>query len=544
MNIPAHQPNAWPPATACTRLVPLLAAGLLAACATAPSPRAPATATPHVVAPAPQAGPQSSSTLASPATQIDAFITQPRFAHADWGIDVVDLDSGATLYAHGAQKLFVPASNTKLYTAALALDALGSDARIATTLYATAAPDANGTLDGDLILYGRGDPSLGDAEASPDWAERMAAALATRGVRRMHGDLIADTTYFAGPEFGSGWEAGDLQTWYGAPVSALNAQGNRVRVRVARDSARCCTVAVDPANAGMRVVDLTGDVASSDSDTLGLYRPPGSDALYASGSLAAGVAEKHYALSAPDPALFAGTLLRDALTRQGIALDGRVRALHWPQRDPAMSQPGLQNIASIESPPLTDLIRHMLKHSDNLYAQALLLQVGARTAQRGACADRAEAPTTSEGWGLCALRALLARANIDPQLAAFVEGAGLSRQDLVAPAATVHLLAWSARQPWAGVLRDALPVAGVDGTLRHRLRDSVAADNLQAKTGTLSHAYALSGYVTDAAGAHLAFSLMLDHYQRPVDALGRDVPPSPSSDLDAIATMIADNDQR
>lgn len=196
-------------------------------------------------------------------------------------------------------------------------------------------------------------------------------------------------------------------------------------------------------------------------------------------------------------------------------------------------------VGTIPAPPLPDLIRHMLKDSDNLYAQVLLQQVGARTAYTGTCADRAEPPMTSEGWGLCALRALLAHIGIPADSAAFEEGSGLSRKDLVTPAATTTLLAWAAKQPFADAFRNALPLAGVDGTLENRFTGTQAADNLRAKTGTLTHAYALSGYVTDARGEHLAFSLMLDHYQRPTDALGRHVPPSPDADLDAIATMLA-----
>src|SRR5262249_44229879 len=158
--------------------------------------------------------------------------------------------------------------------------------------------------------------------------------------------------------------------------SALSAQGNVLRVRVARQGAVCCAVSIDPPSSatGMRIENLTGapDAAHAGGDTLGLYRPPGSGTLYASGSLPAGVNSHVYTLSAPDPAMLAGTLLRDALQRAGIVLDGSVRALHWPQRDTALTQPGTQRIASIDSPPLSEMLMHMLKHSDNLYAQVLL----------------------------------------------------------------------------------------------------------------------------------------------------------------------------
>jgi serine-type D-Ala-D-Ala carboxypeptidase/endopeptidase (penicillin-binding protein 4) len=475
------------------------------------------------------------------AERIDPFIAQPRFARADWGIAVRSLDSGRTLYAHNADRLFVPASNAKLFTAALALDTLGPDTRIATTLYATSsAIDRNGNLRGDLILYGRGDPSLGLPDVSPDWADRLAAAVAERGVKRIRGELIADATYFSGPPTGDGWEAEDLGSWFAAPASALDVQGNLIKVEVNRDGRRCCTIHVEPDAAGVQVFDQTFDTPDDgDDEPLGLYRPLGSSNLYATGSLPTRVSRRDFFLSAPDPARMAGNLLREALARQGIMVAGGVRVLHWPESDPALTRSRAIAIASIESPTVAELVDHMLKHSDNLYAQSLLLQVGVTTAQRGLCTDRAATPHTSETWALCAMRALLTHVGIPVEAATFSEGSGLSRKDLVTPDAVTRLLAWASQQPWAEDLRAALPVAGVDGTLKNRMRDGAAAGNLQAKTGTLSHAYALSGFVTDANGERLVFSLFLNRYLRPTDAFGRPVPPTPGSDLDAIATMLA-----
>ena len=510
----------------------LLLVALLGGCATAPPPKPVQVTQP--VPPVPNAA-SPRNVPSSLADGIDAYLAQPRFAHAQWGIDVVSLEGGNTLYRHDADALFLPASNAKLYTSALALQTLGADARFSTTLYAMAAPRADGTLVGDLILYGGGDPSLGDPKASPDWANRFAEALAARGVRRIRGNLVADDTYFAGPLFGDGWEALDLQSDYGAQAGALGARNNVVRVKVAHEGSRCCSVAVDPSQSGMRVANLTGSAAP-----LGLYRPPGSDVLYVTGSLRANQPRGSYALSAPDGALFAGNLLRDALAQHGIALHGSVRALHWPETDTALANNPMA-IASIASPPLSQLLVHMLKHSDNRYAQMLLQQVGVATARVGQCADRIEPPQTSAEWGACAMRAFLARIGIDNGEAMFNDGSGLSREDLVTPAATVKLLAWIARQPFANVLRDALPVAGIDGTLKYRMRSGAATDNVQAKTGTLTHVYTLSGFVTDAAGERLAFSLMLNRYQRPTDAFGRNRQPSPQSDLDAIATMLAEH---
>jgi D-alanyl-D-alanine carboxypeptidase/D-alanyl-D-alanine-endopeptidase (penicillin-binding protein 4) len=479
------------------------------------------------------AQPVASATLAR---QIDAFIAQPQFARADWGIAVRSLDTGRVLYAHHADRLFVPASNAKLFTAGLAVAELGSTTRIATTLYATSdRVAADGTLRGDLILYGRGDPALGLADGARDWGDRLAAALAARGIRRVDGNLIADATYFSGIPVATGWEANDLQTWYGAVPSALNVAGNLVRVTVARVGSRCCDVSVVPDAAGIQVDNRTADTPD---EPLGLYRPVGASTLYVIGNLPRRTTQRTYALSMPDPARAAGAMLRAAMSRRGIQLTGRIEVRRWPQSDPALAAAGTVAIASIESPSIAALVDHALKASDNLYAQSLWLQVGVVAAQRRNC-SRPHPPDSSAGWAACALEDLLARAGIPRDAALIAEGAGLSRQDLVTPDALVAWLAWASAQPWGPNLQNALPVAGIDGTLQARFRQGIATAKLQAKTGTLSHAYTLAGFVTDAAGERLAFALMLNRYPRWEVARADPAAPTPAAALDAIARMLA-----
>lgn len=513
----------------------LAMASLLGSAGAAPAqPAMPQTAGSAPAATAPVV-PAANAAVAALAQSIDAFIAQPQFARADWGIAVRSLDTGKVLYSHNADRLFVPASNAKLFTAALALATLGSNTRIATTLYATSTRvGSKGVLRGDLILYGRGDPSLGLKDFSPDWADRLATALAQRGVKRVEGDLIADATYFSGTPVGGGWEANDLQTWYGAAPSALDVQGNLIRVEVTREARRCCSVAVTPDAAEVRVINQTQDTSGV---PFGLYRPVGSSTLYVVGQPATITGKHVYVLSMPDPARTAGNLLRDALARQGIALAGRVVVLRWPDANPRLTAPGTRIIARIDSPTIAELVDHTLKDSDNLFAQSLLLQAGVAAAQRNDC-DAPRKPDTSSGWAVCALRNLLAQAGIPPSAVLLVEGSGLARRDLVSPNACVQWLAWAVTQPWGPDLRNALPVAGIDGTLEYRFREGDATGNLQAKTGTLSHDYTLTGFVTSAAGEHLVFSLMLNRYPR--KEVAREYPqgPSPRQALDTIAKML------
>lgn len=530
------------------RLAGLATIAMLAAGCAGPQPRASGEAPPAAGAsnadPVPAATPVAAAQDArvGPAAsgltaRIDTFVEQPRFRHAAWGIHVADLTSGRVLYARNAQRLFVPASNTKLYTAALALDVLGPDARFATRLQ-TSARRRGSVLAGDLVLRGGGDPSLGNEDVSAStshWAEDMAAALARRGIRRIDGDLVADITLFHAAPYGHGWEANDLATWYASPVTALSVDGNVMYIAVSRHGTQCCKLHVRPRNLAANLVNLTGDRGMQPNAPLSIVRQPGDHSIRVTGHLRRQRAR--FARAMPQPPMQALRQLREALARHGVSVAGDLRVRRWPAA-PMQGAQQARVLVRVPSPSVRELVHHMLKHSDNLIAQTLLLQVGVATARSGVCADRARPPGTTDGWGLCAMRAMLRRASIGTAAATFSEGSGLSRHDLVTPVATTTLLRWVRRQPFARVFIDALPVAGVDGTLEYRLRHLPAGTEIHGKTGTLSHAYALAGYAIDINGHQLAFALYLNGYQRPRNAAGRSTGPSPAAELDQIADLI------
>ncbi|WP_426689487.1 D-alanyl-D-alanine carboxypeptidase/D-alanyl-D-alanine endopeptidase [Rhodanobacter ginsengiterrae] len=468
---------------------------------------------------------QGADSRAELATRINAQISQPRFAAAQWGVAVVSLDSGRSLYAHDADRLLQPASTAKLFTAALALATLGPDYRIPTRLLA-GGHLVRGRLNGPLILYGMGDPTLGTS-SSPDWAEQLASQAAARGLKFVQGDLLADDSYFASPAFGNGWEAGDLQSWFAVPTSALSVQENIAMLAVSP------TVAGQPArlafsddDAGTRIDNrLLTTTAHTPSD-INLYRAPGTAVLHAFGTIAADAPAQHFRLAMVDPALVAGARLRQALKRHGIRVTGKLRAIHWPQRETArIAHPGL--LGEVQSPPLRDIVQRGLKRSQNLYMQNLLLAVGA------AQPVSSTGFRSSENRALDALGQLLRQIGVPASSSLIEEGAGLSRRDLVTPNAMVRLLGYLAAQPYAEMMREALPRAGVDGTLIRRMKGTAAENNVQAKTGSMSLVHCLAGYVTTATGERLAFAIMLNNYQQPNDAA------TASSALDAIAELLA-----
>jgi D-alanyl-D-alanine carboxypeptidase/D-alanyl-D-alanine-endopeptidase (penicillin-binding protein 4) len=464
------------------------------------------------------------------AARIDAHIGEPRFAAADWGIAVVSLDDGRTLYTHRADRLLQPASTAKLFTAALALSTLGADYRLPTRLLAGGAI-ANGRLDGPLVLYGMGDPTLGTANTGADWADRLASQLAAHGVHRVRGNLIADDSYFRGPLIGTGWEAGDLQSAFAAPASALSVNENSVRVTVtpAARIGQPAQVTLDPADTDLRVENALVTVPARTPDDINLYRAPGATTLQAFGSVAMGAAPRHYSLSLPDPAAVAGAQLLQALRHRHIRVDGRLQVRHWPQGgDGLPSEAGV--IAEVLSPPLGEILHSGLKRSQNLYLQNLLLAVGA--------SPLADAPAStgfvgSEQRAIEMLHRLLDKIGVPPSASVLVEGSGLARRDLVTPNALVRLLVYLAAQPQAALLHESLPIAGVDGSLAWRMRDTAAQGNVHAKTGSMAYVQCLAGYVTSAAGERLAFAIMLNNYV-PAPGASR-----PSAEVDAIAVMLA-----
>jgi D-alanyl-D-alanine carboxypeptidase/D-alanyl-D-alanine-endopeptidase (penicillin-binding protein 4) len=475
--------------------------------------------------------------LAATRAAIDAHIAQPRFAAARWGIAVVSLDSGRTLYAHDAGKLFQPASTAKLYTAALVLNGLDAGYRIPTRVLGS-RPDRRGRVDGPLVLYGMGDPSLGADPSTVDWADALAAQLAARGVRRVHGGLVADATYFAGPPIGDGWEATDLLAGFAAPASALSVDENQVRLTVtpAARPGEPASLSFDPPAA----MPVAGQLSTSPAGTavdINLYRPPGGDLLHAFGSIPSQSSPRSYRLAMADPARTAGMMLLQALKQRGIAVDGHLRVVHWPQQD-SMAHTGVEVLAEVRSPPVATILREGLKRSQNLYLQNLLQLAGTRA--HATAAGDPDAPAGFLGaadWGIRALRQLLDRIGIPPPARLIGEGTGLSRRDLTTPAALVRLLAFLGNGPAAGALRDMLPVAGVDGTLAGRMRGTPAEGNVHAKTGSMTYVNGLAGYVTSAAGEHLAFAILLNDYEPP-----KGMPAS--ADVDAIAVWLAQLDEK
>lgn len=501
--------------------------------------------------------PESVESLSS---RIGAHIGQPRFAPAAWGVKIVSLDSGKIVFEHNAGKYFNPASNAKLYSVALALDRLGADYRIKTSLYSAARPNATGTLKGDLLIYGRGDPvmtaSLNDGDYFKPF-EPLIQQLANAGVRRIEGDIVGDESYFATPPIGAGWEWDDLQEYYGAEVSALTINDNALDlfVKPAERVGAPCRVTTGPVTPFVTLMNRMQTAPKGTEARVVVYRPVGENVIYVSGRLP--VDHKGYkgSVSVHNPAGLFTNLFKDALARRGITVTGRARTIDWKYREVTpIDFTRLIELGFVESLPLKDIARETLKPSQNLYAQMLLLQAGAQQGQYATGqkldaqqnGDASGNPTarpqslaatdpqlTTEQMGVQALNNFLAEVGVKKGDVLLEEGSGLSRKDIITPNATIALLTYMSRHRHAEFYQAGLPVAGVDGTLQNRMKGTAAAGNARAKTGSLRYVYTLSGYVTSAAGERLAFSIMLNNYYN------TDQNSSPRADIDAIVVMLA-----
>ena len=506
---------------------------------------------------------------------IAAVLSQPPLNRAHWGVEVVDLDTGKALYSQDSDQLFLPASNAKLFTTAAALAIAGPDYRFRTTVEAEGKVDENGRLLGDLVIVGRGDPNISGrvlpfalkTQRTPPHTqilEEMADQVARNGLKIVDGDLIGDDTFYAFEPYAEGWAWDDLQWIDGAPVSALTFNDNVVFVNVlpGEHPGDKAVITVEPETSYYEVDNRVVTSSAGVPKRVGIHRDPGSKKIVLWGSLPLGDSGMKEPMSIEDPAEFVAQLFRTLLERRGITIRGKTRARHGegaqffdqqiprpanalgsgpaastavhsaispamqPQQPPDLNATSNKILAEHFSPPLLDDIRVTNKVSENLHAELALRLAGKLRGDGG----------SFEG-GREAVKQFLLQAGLKEDEFTFLDGSGLSRRNLVTPAATVQLLIYAARQPWGPVFEESLPVSGMDGSLSDRFQKTPAAGMIHAKTGSLSHVNALSGYGQTQAGTRFVFSIFCNNHNLPtskvlaaMDAVVRLLVSKPPSD--------------
>lgn len=416
---------------------------------------------------------------------LDKILDAPALKGGITGAIVCRVDDGQTLYAHDADVRLIPASNRKLFTSATALELLGGEYRIHTDLQARAKPDASGTIIGSVYLRGGGDGLL-----SPADLDAMVRTLAQMGVKRIEGNVVGDGSRFADGPYGFGWEWDDFSDEEFPQISGLEVNEGVLGVHVAPGKAvgDPVSVALTPVTDYLPVVILAKTGPNDAANDCAVARPWDKNYFLVTGTLPLG---KTLDQNVPvkDPAWLAATLLRQSLARAGIAVTGRAVTGQTP--------PETVGLTSHTSLPLAQYLPHMNKPSDNLLAESLV-----RLLSDDGTYDAGHTRETPF------LRSL----GVDTKSIALIDGCGVGRRNYVTARAVAQLLLGMHKKPDWRVWYDSLPIAGVDGTLKSRMKGTAAESNVHAKTGTLSQVRALSGYVTGRSGRLYVFSLLMNNF--------------------------------
>ena len=474
-----------------------------------PSPP-PGPAVPSASPSTPSPSPASASAAAHARDVALGRAVSTRFTDADatalWSVRLERLDTGSVLASHNADRLVLPASNLKIATLAAAATRLGWDHRFRTTLHATGARDAH-VLRGDLVVVGGADPTIGRGADPLATFREWARMIRTQGIERIEGDLVGDPTRLGEAWLGDSWSWEDLPYGYAAPYSGLVFHENVVRVRITPGNAPGAQARVTtwPLDYGLDVAASVSTSAAASPMTAQATRALGSPRIEVRGTVPVDAATVERLVTVAEPGHYFLAALRAALTEAGVDVRGRSRVQRVD--DATLGAPVLVH----ESAPLREVAQRFMKVSQNLYGEILLRALAAR-----------EAPTAPDiADARAALQSALADLGVDTGTVQGLDGSGLSRRDFMTAGAVTRLLHAMAQPPHRDAFRATLPIAGTDGTLATRFKGSACAGRLLAKTGTLAHARALSGYITSASGDEYVFAVIANNFLAPARDIDR-----------------------
>jgi D-alanyl-D-alanine carboxypeptidase/D-alanyl-D-alanine-endopeptidase (penicillin-binding protein 4) len=435
------------------------------------------------------------------AVRLNCLLDAPPFERALWGVAIAD-PRGRIVFERNGDRLFVPASGVKLIVAATASALLPPDYRFRTSVYA-AGPVDGGTVHGDLVLYGRGDPALSaryypTAQAPFD---ALADSLKARGIARVAGDVVGDASYFDSAITHPSWQGYDLNWWYAAPVTALAFNENSVDFLVEPSAVgQPPAIRMRPDLGVVQFSDRARTVPADSERTLDFFRQPGTNVVWAEGDLPADAPPDTEYFAIHDAPAYAAAAFRRSLEDRGIAVDGRVRTVFDSMAYAAAR--ATPPLAEHLSPPLPDILQPILTTSQNWYAEMLLKTLGRELRGEGSWAAGLDVER----------RFLIDSLGVDSTMFDLVDGSGLSTWDLVAPRAFVRLLSRMRNLPRARPFLDALAVAGESGTLQGRFTDTRLSGRVRAKTGSISRVNSLTGYLELPRGRTWIFAIQLNNH--------------------------------
>lgn len=429
------------------------------------------------------------------ASKIDALLADPALKGGIQGVVIQSLADGRVWYEHNPELLFLPASNQKLLTSSAVLNALGPDWRYETVLLRGGPVDDSGTLHGNLYLKGSGDPLLAASDL-----DAMVEQVKGAGIKKVAGKVVGDDSRFDHQRYGTGWEWDDMPYYYSAQISGLNLDENVVRVTVdpGRAPGDPVRVTIKPTDRYTKLTVRARTTEKGGRSALRITRELGRNDIVVEGTLAVDAKPQDHRpepITVDNPTRFAAFYLEEALERASVMVTGGIGDGETPTS-------GTTEVARHEGEPFSEVLKKLNKPSDNLVAECLLKTLGAAKGKAGSTAagrEVAEAWFKSIGFDMGGLD--------------MTDGSGLSRENFVSPHNFAALLKTMASHPYGKVWMESLPIAGVDGTLRNRMKGTPAAGNCVAKSGYVSSVSSLSGYVTTKDDERLLFTILMNNHK-------------------------------
>jgi len=448
----------------------------------------------------------------------------PNFDNAHWGVLIKSLKTGETVYARNEKKMFMPASNMKLFTSSSAMIALGPNYRFSTRLV-TNGEVKNGVLNGDLIVVGSGDPTISgrfDSGKVTITFEHWADSLKALGITRINGNIIGDDNCFDDEYYGAGWSADYETDYYAAQISGLSFNDNCVDIRIAPSASvtDICSLTVSPNTRYVNIINQTVTVSVTDSaNDIYFERKRGTNNIFVRGKMSIGKKPFIESVTVENPTTYTVMVLKEILESKGISISGS--AADADDFTDTIRYEKSKQLASFTSLPYAEIIKTINKPSQNFYTEQVFRTIGKERFGVGSMKNgRAAAYPILSSWG------------VDTVRLRYADGSGLSRQDLITPSDIVSILSGISKENGFLPFYESLPIAGIDGTIKNRMRGTKAESNVHAKTGSIGYVRSLSGYVFSSDGEQFVFSMIANHYTVPTRLAERI--------QDAVCVMLAD----
>lgn len=432
--------------------------------------------------------------------KIESIFSDTLFSHAHWGVLIESLESGNTIYERNADRMFMPASNEKIPTAASALTVLGPEFKFNTIIgYSGVIQDS--VLNGDLIIIGDGDPTLSDRvyEKPTTVFEQWADSLLSLGVKSINGNIIGDDNKFDDEHIGYGWPLDGLDFWYSAEIGALQLNENYIDFQIIPPITQNDTLEIIPdVNSCYYKLINEIEIVDTGKNKIRIKREFGDNIILLKGNVAVGSKPFEISPTITNPTKFYVTVIKEVFEEKGISVLG----LPVDCDEISNYADSINIVDSLivhQSIPLKDILKILMKKSQNLYAETMVRILGFNEFELGSFDN-----------GKKVVENVLENFAIEPGSHSYKDGSGLSRYNYISPNQIVKILKGMKKSKYWDVWYDTLPIAGVDGTLKWRMRNTKAEENVRAKTGTISNVRGLSGYVTTAGGEEIVFSFLIN----------------------------------